>query len=129
METEFNEVIFENKDGNESADIMEQFLSSDYLVDNTLMMNRFLDVDRTIDLEKLELAIMLTISHLENSVKHSEPIYINLGNMEEYFKARNIHPTNLEQIVEESSFILGFCSSLAEEHELDRKVNIQFKGK
>ena len=127
METKLNEIVFE--DGNNSNDIREQFLSSGYLVNNTLMMDRFLDVDRTIDLEKLELAIMLTVEHLENSIKYSEPIYMNLGNMEAYFKARSIPSTNLEQIVEESSFILGFCSSVAEEYELDRKVNVQFKGK
>jgi hypothetical protein len=127
VETKIADVLFEG--GNNSDNLMEQFLSSEYLVDNTLMMNRFLDSDRTIDLEKLELAIMLTIEHLENSVKVSEPIKVILGNMEAYFKARNVHPTDLEQILEESSFILGFCASVAEEYELNRKVSVQFKGK
>jgi hypothetical protein len=129
LEIQLNEVIFESRNGNESTDLMEQFLSSGYLENNTLMMDRFLDGDKTIDLEKLEVAIMLTIEHLENSIKVPEPIYINLGNMESYFFARNVPPSDLEQILEESSFILGFCSSIAEEYEIDHKVNVQFKGK
>lgn len=127
METKLNEVIFEG--GNDSDVIGEQFLSSGYLVDSTLMMDRFLDRDKTIDLEKLELAIMLTVEHLENSIKIENPIYVFLGNMDVYFKIRGITSDNLDRILEESSFILGFCSSVADEYELNRKVNVQFKGK
>jgi hypothetical protein len=119
-------IIFEG--GNNSTDILEQFLSSSYYENNQLNINRFLDEDRTIDLEKLELAIILLIEHLEKSVKINFPIYVNLGNMNEYVVARGIED-DIEKITEESKFIIGFCQSIATENEIDNKIIVRFKGK
>jgi hypothetical protein len=119
-------IIFEG--GNDSLDILEQFLSSDYYENNQLNMNRFLDDDRTINLEKLELALVLLIDHLEKSVKIDLPIYVNLGNMNEYTIARGIE-NDMDKIIEESTFILGFCQAIATENEIDNKVIVRFKGR
>lgn len=118
------EIIFENS--NNSPDIMEQFLSSDYFLHNELNIVRFLDEDNTIDLEKLELAVILAISYLENSVKIYEPIYINIGNMEEYIDKRKLD--SIERITEESSFILGFCQAIADENKINQNVIVRFRG-
>lgn len=125
MDSKVNELIFENSNG--SDDILEQFLSSDCRTDNQINMDKFLDEDKTIDVEKLELAIILMIDYLENSIKNSEPIYINLGGMHEYVRARNLG-NNIERIMEESSFILGFCQSVANENKLDRDIIVRFRG-
>jgi hypothetical protein len=119
-------IVFEG--GNDSTDILDQFLSSNYCENNQLNLNRFLDEDKTINLEKLELAIILLIEHLEKSVKINFPIYVNLGNMNEYIVARGIEG-DIEKIVEESTFILGFCQSIATENEINNEVIIRFKGK
>jgi len=113
MNINVNEVIFEG--GEYSPDIMTQFLGSGYFVDNSLKIDRFLDTDKTIDLEKLELGISIAISHLENSEKIEEPIKVFLGNMDRYFLHRGIQSHETDRIIEESSFILGFCKAIADE--------------
>lgn len=126
MDEVINELIFENSNG--SQDVMEQFLSSYYYQDNCLMIDKFLDKeDNTLDLEKLELAIILLIEHLEIFIKDSEPIYINIGNMETYVQMRNI-VNNLERIAEESSFILGYSQSIADENKINRDIIVRFRG-
>lgn len=140
MDVTLNEVIFES-DGNderlvklvvnpnwsgEYKSLMADFICSGYFVDNTLMMDRFLDKDLTIDLEKLELAIMLAIEYLEFSDKFEDAIYIFLGNMEKYFELRGIKLPQLDRVLEESGFILGFCTAAAEEFAISRKVLVQF---
>lgn len=126
MDENVTELIFENSNG--SQDIMEQFLSSDCLEDNCLMIDKFLDnEDNTIDLDKLELSIILLVEYLENSVKDLKPIYINIGNMDVYVQKRNIQK-NLERITEESSFILGFSQSIADENKIDREIIVRFRG-
>lgn len=118
------DIIFEG--GNNSEDILEQFITSDYFKDGTLDIIRFLDSDNTIDIEKLELAIILIIEHLENSVKNGNRIYVNIGNMREYITIREL--TDIDRIIEESSFILGFCQAVATENELDNQIIVRFNG-
>lgn len=125
MDEHIVEIIFEG--GDDSDDILHQFISSLYYENNQLNVNRFLDEDKTIDIEKLELAIILLIDHLENSVENKNPIYINLGNMDEYIAGRGL--TDMDKIIEESSFILGFCQAVATENELDNEVIVRFKGR
>jgi len=113
MDINVNEVVFEG--GEYSPGIMTQFLGSGYFVNNSLQMDRFLDEDRTIDLEKLELGISLAIYKLENSEKIEEPIKVFLGNMDRYFLHRGIQSHEIDRIIEESSFILGYCKAIADE--------------
>lgn len=124
MDSNFVEVIFEG--GNDSEDILEQFLSSNYYKNNSLDIVRFLDKDLTIDIEKLELAIILLIEHLENSVNLENPIYINLGNMKEYIALRELD--DMERITEECSFILGFSQAVADDNEINNKIIVRFEG-
>jgi len=108
--------------------LLKEFLGSGYFENSILMIDRFLLPDRTIDLEKLELGIILAIEYLEFSVKSENPIYVFLGNMESYFGVRNIDPdTEIERVIEESTFILGFCQSIADENYINRKVKVQFR--
>lgn len=125
MESKVYDIIFDG--GDKTEDILQQLLTSDYCEGNTLNIDKFLDSDRTIDLERLELAIILLIGHLEKSIKIGMPIYINIGNMEEYVEARRLK--DMDRIIEESSFILGFSQSIASENEIDREVTVRFKGK
>ena len=103
-----------------------QMFQSGHAVENILYIDKFLDEDRTINLEKLELAVLLLIEYLEFSIKLENPIYVFLGNMRECFNKRGIQSHNLEQISEESSFILGFVNSIAEENSTNRKVVVQY---
>jgi hypothetical protein len=119
------DVIFDG--GEQYSDILEQFLVSGYYKDNQLNIDRFLDEDRTIDLEKLELAIILLMEYLENSIEEKNPIYINIGNMYEYVAMRNL--IDVDKIIEESTFILGFCQAIATENEINNKIIVRFKGK
>lgn len=125
METTLNEIIFDG--GNDSDDVLEQFITSNYHENNQLNVAKFLDEDRTIDLEKLELGIILIIEYLENSVKIETPIYINLGNMQEYFSLRHI-TDRVDRITEECQFILGFCQAIADEYKMDREIIVRFRG-
>ncbi len=137
METILNEVIFENSEGNSktqtilpkelSYEPMIQFVQSGYFLNNSLQIYRFLEPDKTIDLEKLELAIILLIEYLEFFNKLEEPIYIYLGGMDKYFETRGIGIKDIERVTEESSFILGFCNSIAQENALEHAVVVQFK--
>lgn len=126
-----NEIVFEAEHlelSEHSKDITQQFLESGYFENSTLKMDRFLDADKTIDLEKLELAIILAIGHLEKSVKIENAIYVFLGNMGEYFTRRGIDLKDIEQITEECSFILGFCQAIADEESNDKEVFVLFRG-
>ena len=113
MDINVNEVVFEG--GEYSPDIMTQFLGSGYFVNNSLQMDRFLDTDKTIDLEKLELGITLAIKYLEIPEKIESPIKVFLRNMDRYFQLRGIQPDELDRLIEESSFILGYCKAIADE--------------
>lgn len=124
MEENIVDILFEG--GDESNDILEQLLTSGYYTDGCLMVDRFLDDDNTIDLEKLEVAIILLIDYLEKSVKFEKPIYVILGNMSEYVRRRGL--TDIDKIVEECTFILGFSQAVSTENEIDRKVTVVFKG-
>lgn len=132
-----NEIVFELDSSNKNLiampegiaedllQIMAEFLSSGYFINNGLCINRFLDIDKTIDIEKLELAVYLAIKYMEKSVKSERPIYIFLRNMDKYFEGRGINLQNIAKIKEESTFILGFCQSVADE-ESSTEIVIQF---
>lgn len=135
-----NEVIFESLDNLPKTEvyipkavieihrkIMKEFLESGYFFDRGLYIDRFLDTDKTIDLEKLELAIVLIVEYLEISVKFKKPIYVFLRNMKGYLDKRGIRDDNIEQIIEESSFILGFCQSVADNESKNKKFIFQFE--
>lgn len=135
-----NEIIFESLDNFPKTevfipdkvleihkDIMKEFLESGYFFDNGLYIDRFLDKDRTIDLEKLDLAIVLLIEYLEISVKSKKSIYVFLRNMRGYLEKRGIRLDNIEQIIEESSFILGFCQSVADNESDNKEFIFQFE--
>jgi len=127
MDTNINEVIFEKQfdlpfdlPDEINSPIMYQFLESGYFKNNGLCIDKFLDEDKTIDLEKLELALILTLEYLEFSVKVGEPIYIFLRNMTRYLELRGIDIQNLDRLTEESSFILGFCQAICDEESIEK---------
>lgn len=124
MENKITEILFEG--GSNSDNILEQLLTSNHYSDDSLCMDKFLDEDNTIDLEKLELAIVLIIDYLEKSVKFENPIYVFLGNMAEYVRRRGL--TDLNKIIEESTFILGFSQAIADENKIFRNIIVRFKG-
>jgi len=139
MDIFYDEVVFEPQDDLPKSDveispntpeihkeIMKEFLQSGYFFDNGLYIDRFLDKDLTIDLEKLELAIVLIVEYLEFSIKSKKPIYLFLRNMDRYIARRGISLENVEQITEESSFILGFCQSIVDNESDNRKFIIQY---
>ncbi len=140
MEQKFTNIVFEPLDANlpksfpelppnlseERKVVMWEFLDSGYLFDNHLYMDRFLGEDLTIDLEKLELGISLTVEYLEFSVKFKNPIYVFLGNMDRYFLRRGIKVTDLDRVIEESSFILGFCQAMFDEESKEKQFIVQF---
>ncbi len=107
------------------VDVMKEFLESIYVKGTTLCMDRFLDEDRTIDLEKLELAIQLLIEYLEFLNKSKKPIYVFLGGMQEYFELRNVDLEDMDRIIEESSFLLGYCNAAAQEF-ATKKIIVQY---
>lgn len=137
METKIEEVIFEKSEENSKTETilphelsyepMIQFVNSGYFTKNALQIDRFLDEDKTIDLEKLELAIILLIEYLEFFNKTDSPIYIHIGGMDKYLQKRGIGIDNVERITEESSFIIGFCSAAAHENALEHAVIVRFK--
>jgi len=139
VDTIINELIFEKSDNSPKTETilpeelsyepMAQFLHSGYFMRNALQIHRFLDEDKTIDIEKLELAIILLLEYMEFTDKTSEPIYIYLGAMDRYFQKGSIttlSDENTKIIVEESSFILGFCTAIAEDNASSRGVVVQF---
>lgn len=139
-ETIVEEVIFEKvQDKSPKSELilpeelsyepMKQFIHSGYFLRNALQIDRFLDEDKTIDLEKLELAIILLIEYLEYFNKTKEPIYVFLGGMGTYFQVRGISINDIERIIEESSFVLGFCDAIAKENAIDHVVIVQFERK
>lgn len=107
--------------------IMKELLGSFYVKGNTLCMARFLDEDRTINLEKLELAIELLIEYLEFFNKSKRPVHVYLGCMQEYFHLRQVGLDDIDRLSEESSFVLGFCNASAQEFSLNKKVIVQFE--
>lgn len=124
MENKITEILFEG--GNDSDNILEQLLTSYHYSNDSLCMDKFLDSDNTIDLEKFELAIILLIEYLEKSVKFENAIYVFLGNMAEYIRVRKL--TDIDKIIEECSFILGFSQAIADENKIDRDVIVRFKS-
>lgn len=130
MDIEVTELVFECESGVlSSPDLMTQFLDSGYFVSNILQMDRFLDSDKTINLEKLELGIILAVKHLEISDEFNSPIHVFLGNMGRYFELRCVSVQNIEQITEEASFILGYCKSIVQEESLSKEIIIQYESK
>lgn len=139
MDTTINEIYFESPDDSpkstveipsevpeEHVGIMTQFLQSGYTDCKGLYINRFLEPDKTIDLERLELALLLLIEYQEFSDKSGERIYVFLKNMDAYLKERSILATDIERITEESHFILGFCRAVADEYCIIRPVEVLF---
>lgn len=141
MDVSVNEVVFESLDNSpkptleipseiseERRELLVQLLQSGYY-DRTrfcLCMNRFLDEDRTINLEKFELAISLIIEWLEFSIKSKSPIKVILGGMSEYFIGRRINLLDMDRVAEETSFILGFAKAIADEYKINKKVMVQY---
>lgn len=127
MDINVNEIVFEG--GPPNQDIKTQFLSSGYFENNSLYMDRFLAEDKTIDLEKLTLAIQLMMEYLEFSEKFESPIHIFIRNMSLYFERRGIKFHEMDRIIEESSFILGYCKACIEQETLTKKVIILYGQK
>lgn len=121
METQVNYLVFEG-DGfpvdenllenitEEQRQLFRECMQSGHYIDG-LDVSKFLREDLTINLEKLELAVILAVTALEaNSPK--DDITLKLRNLEEYYTVRNIKG-NEKQEREERTFLLTFISSAA----------------
>lgn len=138
MDVSINNVVFEPDDElpktnillpdieEDRKEIMLQLLQSGCFFDNTFDVSRFLLPDRTIDIEKLELAVILAVEYLEFSVKSKTSIYIYLNNFDAYFKIRGLDLNNVKRATEERNFIKGFCQAVADENCTDRTFIVEF---
>lgn len=134
MDVNVNEIVFEPSELKESVGIPEtttsertplivQLLNSDYVSNNGLVISKFLDAnDKTIDLEKLELAISLMAEFLLSMDDSNQVQILYLRGMDEYFRIRNIDGTMIDRVIEESSFIMGFCRAILIEEAGDRMM-------
>lgn len=140
MEINLHNIVFEQQDDFPKSDvvlpkdidvereyIMRQFLQSGYFFDETLYIDKFLREDKSIDIEKLELAISLAVEYLEFSSKFKNPIYVKLEGMGRYIQSRGIEG-NPKKIYEESGFISGFCQAVADEESKHKKFIILYIG-
>lgn len=138
MDISVNDIVFEPDDNfpkpnillpdvdPERKAIMLQFLQSGYFFNFTLNVSKFLFPDKSIDIEKLELAVFLLVEYLEFSEKFKNPIHVYLANFDDYFKARHIDPSNIHKIIEERRFIRGFCQAVADEYSSSKKFIMDF---
>jgi hypothetical protein len=104
-----------------------EYLDSHMIDHDGIYIDKYLNEDRTIDLEKLSLGIAILISAHEFSEKSKRPIKLFIKNIKQYFEARKVPVDNLQRITEESHFILGFCQASADEDRTNREVIVMFE--
>ena len=109
------------------VDNYEYALLLECTANNGIIISRFLDENKMIDLEKLELAVTLFVPKLEFSDNFKVPIYLFIRDLDGYFETRGITPDRQDRIKEESTFILGFCQAVADEASYKRKIIVEYE--
>lgn len=106
----------------EYRQLARNMMSSGYYVDG-LYIWKFLNTDLTINLEKLELAVILAVTMLESNSE--EDVTLNLRGLDDYYKARGIEG-NEKQEREERTFILTFVSAIASEASKNDTLQVRY---
>ena len=126
----------------------EVFGEGDFLIDDTLLENitelqrqharammcsgfyqdglnvsRFLNNDLTINLEKLEFAVTLAVTMLENNSE--DDVTLKLIGLDDYYSKRNIAEDE-KQKREERTFLLGFITSVASEASTKDTLEVKY---
>ncbi len=116
---EESEKIIKMCDGldEEYKNLIIELLTSKYLTANTgnfgkLDISLFLETDKTVNLDKLELALILSSKFLEH-VSKSEDIHISLSGIQTYAKLRGIEDDK-QQLSQETQFIGRFSTAVLE---------------
>lgn len=123
MKTEINHKVFDGEGFPVYAPLLENITEENRQLitammksghyQNGIMVHKFLRDDLSINLEKLELAVILAVSALEANAGDSD-VTLQLRGLEEYYKIRGIFD-NEYQKREERTFIIGFVSAVAGE--------------
>lgn len=108
------------------SDVARQMIESGVFVPDIkqpkygdLYFASFLDEDKTINLERLELALILSIRLMDKLVQeNSEKLTIFLSGWNKYFDIREIK-YNSDKRREELSFVQGFAKSIAENESIE----------
>ena len=133
MESSIKFLVFEGEGGEvdpnllenitfEQRQLVEEMMRSGYYQDG-IWINKYLEQDLTINLEKLELAVNLAVLALE--ANSEEDITLKLRGLDQYYKFRGIEG-NEKQQREERTFILGFASSIAAEASERDTLEVKF---
>lgn len=133
METVVNYLAFEGDGGEvdpnllenityEQRKLVEEMMRSGYYQDG-IWIDKCLEQDLTINLEKLELAVSLSVMALE--ANSQDDITLKLRGLDQYYKFRGIEG-NEKQEREERTFILGFVTSIAAEASERDTLEVKF---
>ena len=106
----------------EQRKLMREMMASGVYL-NGLYVWRFLNTDLSINLEKLELAVILAVTMLE--ANSDEDVTLNLRGLDDYYKLRGI-TGNEKQEREERTFILTFVSAIASEASRNDTLQVKY---
>jgi hypothetical protein len=106
-----NEALLDNITEEQRQLFREAMISGHYV--DGIDVAKFLREDLTINLEKLELATILTVTALESN-SPDDDVTLNLTNLDEYYHKRNVKNDEKKER-EERTFLLSFVSSVASE--------------
>lgn len=106
----------------ERRQLAREMMKSGHYQDG-IYIPKFLRDDLSINLEKLELAVTLSVQMLE--ANRDEDITLNLKGLKEYYLIRGILG-NAEQERTERTFILGFVTSVAAETSLRDTLQVKY---
>jgi hypothetical protein len=88
-----------------------------------LVVSKFIRPDLTINLEKLEFAVTLSVNMLEANTE--EDVTLNLKGLEDYYQVRGI-AGNAKQEREERTFLLGFVTAVASEASKNDTLEVKY---
>lgn len=139
MESKITELVFEyDKEGDHPVvdmdgsieqpfqELIIQMVWGGFFGNGTIFIDKFLREDLSINLEKLELAVILAVRYLESKTAFHEPIFIQIGGIEKYYELRGIQDKPLNK-KEEYYFIRGFMQAVAE-NESYKKAYVEYKA-
>lgn len=107
----------------EKRKLVRQMMESGHYIDG-LDVSRFLNEDLSINLEKLELAVILAVTALEAN-SPDDDVTLKLRNLDEYYNLRGIKGMEKNER-EERTFLLGFISSIASETSTKDTLEIKY---
>lgn len=104
----------------DEQDLLRSIMASGHYTEKGLDISKFLREDLSIDLEKLELAVITLVHAME--INHEEDVTLTVFGLEDYYSFRGI-VENEKQRKEEKNFILIFISKIA----LNESIRDTFK--